>query len=152
MPGSTLRHLVADHVAPHASRYDLVAATAAYPAAVNEILDEHGLNVDEHERVMVNGEWIDGDEVRELVDEAFEAGGPAGRGRPAPVPTGLTAQAGQSCSTRRVVVVNHRPAASAAGCRTPAAARPRPRRRASCSSTSSVCWSAPSQCSSVPPT
>lgn len=47
------------------------AATAAYRAAANALLEEHGLSIDEHDRLVVDGEWIDFDEVRELVDEAL---------------------------------------------------------------------------------
>lgn len=46
---------------------------AAYRAAVDEVVYQHGLSVDEHDRLVVDRERADGDDVRERVDEADEA-------------------------------------------------------------------------------
>lgn len=90
MPGcSTLRHVVIDSAGQDRRAVDVAAVTAAYRAAVNALLEEHGLSIDEHDRLVVDCGWIDGEEIRELVDEALDEalerrlGGPDRRGAPA---------------------------------------------------------------------
>ncbi|MEV0682186.1 hypothetical protein AB0I60_37285 [Actinosynnema sp. NPDC050436] len=72
MDGSSLRHLVADQLAPRSAAYDLAAIAMEYRAVLNQALDEHGLVLDERDQLAIDAEWIDGDELRALIHEIFD--------------------------------------------------------------------------------